>query len=94
MEDPKSEIAKYQAELTDINKQLAQLDDKKNQLIRIGVRIEGILAYLQQKEQALAAELAKAAGVVEGGAEKLASDVKQAAEEVVSGVADKAKTLA
>ena len=59
MGEVKKEIAKFESELAEIQKKLAEIDNNRNQVVRVGVRIEGILAYLRNKEQELLAELKK-----------------------------------
>jgi hypothetical protein len=53
---------KYEGELNEINKRLQALDDEKSRLIRVGVRIEGALAYINGAlaDQAEAAKKAAA----------------------------------
>jgi hypothetical protein len=53
---------KYEGELNEINKRLQVLDDEKARLVRVGVRIEGALAYINGAlaEQAEAAKKAAA----------------------------------
>jgi len=43
------DLAKFEKELSAVNEQLSALDAKRNELVRHGVRIEGIVAYLRQK---------------------------------------------
>jgi len=63
MNTTREDISKYERELGEINKQLTELEDRKSKLIRVGVRIEGALAYMRSKEQEqLAAEAADKAG--------------------------------
>jgi hypothetical protein len=48
---------KYEAELGEINRRLQSIDEEKSRLVRIGVRIEGAIAYING---ALADEAEKA----------------------------------
>ena len=43
------DIEKYQAELMGIQKQLNELEAKKEELFRVGTRIEGVIAYIKLK---------------------------------------------
>lgn len=45
----KDELQKYEAELDAVNKNLAELDDQRNKIIRHGMRIEGIVVFLRGK---------------------------------------------
>jgi chromosome segregation ATPase len=49
MNDLQNDVKKYESELGEINKRLQALDDERTKLVRIGVRIEGALAYIQSK---------------------------------------------
>lgn len=59
MNEVKKEIAKYESELEQVNKKLTEIDNSRGQVVRVGVRLEGIIAYLRNKEQELLAELKK-----------------------------------
>lgn len=54
------DIEKYERELKEVNKKLEELDGQRGQVVRVGVRIEGIIAYLRNKEQEQLAAVAKA----------------------------------
>lgn len=54
------ERKKYEAEMTEVQKRVQSLDDERAKLIRIGVRLEGVLAFISQKERELADEAKKA----------------------------------
>lgn len=43
------DIEKYQKELQSIQEQINALDAKKEQLFRIGVRLEGVISYIKLK---------------------------------------------
>jgi predicted nucleotide-binding protein (sugar kinase/HSP70/actin superfamily) len=55
MNETKSDLAKYENELAEVNKRLTEIDNQRNNIVRVGVRIEGIIAYLKNKEQELLA---------------------------------------
>jgi predicted nuclease with TOPRIM domain len=52
---------KYEGELNEINKRLTAIDDERDRLVRVGVRIEGALAYINGKLKELADDAAKSA---------------------------------
>lgn len=43
------DLKKYEKELTDINQKLTELETQKEKILRVGIRIEGIVAYLRAK---------------------------------------------
>ena len=47
--DIKSEIEKYQKDLISIQEEVNKLENRKQELLRVGYRLEGIIAYLNQK---------------------------------------------
>jgi len=50
MVDPwQSELEKYQREISAVQKQLDDLDAKKTEMLRIGYRLEGVVAYIKTK---------------------------------------------
>lgn len=46
-----TELKKYEKQLTDVNSKLSELDDNRTKIIRLGIRLEGIVQYLRQKEE-------------------------------------------
>jgi hypothetical protein len=48
-QDLENDCKKYESELVNINKQLADMDQRKQELIRIGNRVEGAIAYIKLK---------------------------------------------
>jgi hypothetical protein len=46
-----AELAKYEAELAEVGKRLSGIDEQRSQVIRIGMRLEGVVAYLRGKKQ-------------------------------------------
>jgi intracellular sulfur oxidation DsrE/DsrF family protein len=46
------DLKKYETELSNVNNALADLDRKRTEIIRHGVRLEGIVAYLRDKAKA------------------------------------------
>jgi len=49
VEDIKKEIEKYQNDLSSIQDEINKLETRKQELLRMGYRLEGIIAYLNQK---------------------------------------------
>jgi hypothetical protein len=75
------EIKKYEKALENINAKISEIDEQRTHFIRQGVRIEGILAYLQGKEQERLAE------------EKKLADAKKEKEFVASSPSPVAETF-
>lgn len=48
IEKLKEDLAKYRAELEGLNTKLGALEDQKQQIIKVGTRIEGVVAYLKK----------------------------------------------
>lgn len=44
----KEDLAKYRAELEGLNSRLEKLEAEKQQIIKVGTRLEGVVAYLRQ----------------------------------------------
>lgn len=63
------ELGKYQTELGEVNRRLQDLEDQKTKLVRLGVRLEGVIAYLNLK----AAEAENGKGAVLTAAEPAAT---------------------
>jgi prefoldin subunit 5 len=49
----KEDIKKYEEELVRLQKQVEELDKRKAEIMRVGVRIEGAMAYIKAKLNAL-----------------------------------------
>jgi prefoldin subunit 5 len=49
IEEIKREIEKYQNDLSSIQEEINKIEARKQELLRTGYRIEGIIAYLNQK---------------------------------------------
>jgi len=60
-EDIKAELQKYIADVKTLNSQLQELDKQKGNILQVGTRIEGVIAYLRSKLSP--AELAEIDGV-------------------------------
>ena len=68
MTDTQKELAMYEGQLVDLNRQISALDEQRAALIRKGVRIEGIVQYLQAKERERLADPVKAPEATDVGA--------------------------
>ena len=44
-----AELKKYETEIDAVNKRLAEIDEARTNVLRHGMRIEGIVAYLKSK---------------------------------------------
>ncbi len=49
VEEIKKDIEKYQRDLSSIQDEINKLEARKQDLLRMGYRLEGIIAYLNQK---------------------------------------------
>jgi t-SNARE complex subunit (syntaxin) len=49
VEEIKKDIEKYQKDLAAIQDEINKLEARKQDLLRMGYRLEGIIAYLNQK---------------------------------------------
>jgi prefoldin subunit 5 len=49
VEEIKKDIEKYQKDLASIQDEINKLEARKQDLLRMGYRLEGIIAYLNQK---------------------------------------------
>ena len=43
------ELKKYEAELATINSKLIELEGQKDKILRVGIRVEGVVAFLRGK---------------------------------------------
>lgn len=48
-ENMKAELEKYRKELEGLNAKLAQMEEQKQQILKVGTRLEGVVAYLKKK---------------------------------------------
>ena len=42
------DLKMYTGQIEDLNKELASIEDKKREIIRVGTRLEGVVAYLRK----------------------------------------------
>ena len=49
LENMKAEMAKYRSELENLNSRLVGLEEQKQQIIKVGTRLEGVVSYLKKK---------------------------------------------
>ncbi len=43
------DLQKYSNQIESLNKELSILEEKKREIVRVGTRLEGVVAYLRQK---------------------------------------------
>ena len=59
-ESIKKELADYQGKIGQLNKQLEDLESQKQNILRVGTRLEGIVAYLTAKLKELETDVTAA----------------------------------
>jgi prefoldin subunit 5 len=69
-EDAKADLAadlkKYQAEIVEVQKRLDTLEAQKNELFRLGARLEGVISYIKLKMEASVATKAPSGDNTDG----------------------------
>jgi predicted nuclease with TOPRIM domain len=49
MDALKSDLTMYQKEMAAVQEKLTSLEEQKTQLFRVGVRLEGVISYINKK---------------------------------------------
>ena len=62
IEKLQADLKLYMGQIEDLNKELGIIEEKKKEIIRVGTRLEGVVAYLRKvvEEESLKCGLASA----------------------------------
>lgn len=67
----KKELSDYQGKIADLNKQLQDLEAQKQNVLRVGTRLEGIVAYLTAKIKEIEESAVRDADIIETAVDEL-----------------------